>query len=207
MILLRAFLTVGVLLASVLASVLAPVLASPVPATADTGPTTPLSQPARTKIVLRVSDCDGCTVRPFNFRTQTSLGGEKIVADGRVVYRMRTAATRGLGIYVISPDSELGAENLAVVRYKGKQPGDRVSVKSSAKAKRATQCWAGTKQARVTLRMRVHHFTVRYPGAPSEKAIRPYFAPTLRSLGKPWRTQKGMLAIQAPVDCSGKYPF
>ena len=37
-------------------------------------------------------------------------------------------------------------------------------------------------------------------------AIRPYFSPTVRSVGTPWRAYRGQLGTQSVVNCSGSYP-
>ena len=163
---------------------------------------------ARTAVTIQVHGCNGCELTPVNFRTQRGYTPHT-VRSGLVRFTLPSGATRGLGFLVTNsaPHAATQARYLAVARYRGKAAGRPVSATYAAHAGRATQCWAGTSRSRTTLKLTVRHFagTSSYDGSRTDE-IRPYFSPTLRSLGTPWRTHRGQLATQSVIDCSGNYP-
>ncbi len=133
---------------------------------ASAGPSPETAGAARTKVILDVTDCDGCTIGLIRSRRNGSVAYDsptKTVRNGRVTFTTPTRHTRGLLAIVQVPEDDEPALMVGF-RYGGNPVGSRVGVRKVARATTGFPCWAGTSRSRVKLPIRVHHFVPESDG-------------------------------------------
>lgn len=99
--------------------------------------------------------------------------------------------------FEVSPHwSSANAIPLAVVRYKGKQPGDKVLAKAARRQKRGTACWEGTGATQLTLVLRVVKYRQKHVDGTPGHTIRVWFKRMLPSTPPMFPTYKGSYFTQ-----------
>lgn len=133
---------------------------------ATAGPAEGTAPTARTKVVLDVTDCEGCTVGLIRSRRNGTVAYDspiKTVRNGRVTFTTPTRHTHGLLAIVQVPDND-GPGLMVGFRYGGNRVGSNVGVRKVAGETTGFPCWAGTSRSRVTIPVRVHHFVPESDG-------------------------------------------
>ncbi|MBU2073008.1 MAG: hypothetical protein KJ938_01100 [Actinobacteria bacterium] len=122
-----------------------------------------------TRVVLRMPDCEGCTVQvvsalatddPDEPRLWASL--EKQVRDGKVAFPVPSTRTAGMQVLLDAPwEGHLGYRTTVVLRYAGQQPGEEMTVREARDRNRASSCFEGTSRDRVVLPVRTRPLQVQ----------------------------------------------
>lgn len=145
----------GALLAALLLPAAAtPVLASPAPAASERAA-------ARTTLTVHAPGCEGCEITAQSALTSDYedvwQARPTEVLDGVATFRVPTDRTAGLSMSLRAPwERRLGYVTVVAMRYAGTQPGDVVSKREARGKRRASACWAGTRDTayEMTLRTR-----------------------------------------------------
>jgi hypothetical protein len=153
---------------------------------------------------LKVPDCEGCVVGVASFvlgSTDDWSAKPKKVQDGLVTFAVPTDRTDGLSITVRAPwEGATGYVTNVALRYKGKQPGDKVGFTAARAATRASGCWAGTDQSAATIKVKVRRVQVEgYDGkVPGTIAWAAVTQDWLRPLVDTWH---GVVGTQDVMPC------
>lgn len=161
----------------------------------------------RTDLTLRIRGCDRCTVQ-----LQHAIDGEaehvwtsrqqRVGADHRVVFDLRTARTHGLSFVLRAPwGGDTGAVPNMVTRYAGHRVGRVVHRVAARHARRAEGCWAGTRAASARLRFQVDRVRARTLEGRPTKAPLVYSRHTLPSWKPMVRTYRGTIGNQDAFYC------
>lgn len=139
----------------------------------------------RTTLTLVVHGCDGCFITPVQAGdgSVSALwrGRTKTVRGGVVHWRVAIRHTVGMSFDIVDPNAvQLDSMTDIVVAYHGLKVGDRVPAGVAARKRFANGCWAGTRKASVTLRVRIEQFlgVSDLPPPVSGYRIRPYLTRT-----------------------------
>lgn len=140
------------------------------PGTSATAGSSSAAAPSRTRVVLRVRGCDGCTFRASSYYrvgTHVRVWSSRDLAPderGRVRFSVRTDRTDGLSVAVRAPwERRTEAVSQLVFRYGGDRPGDRVTVADARSSRRGNVCYRGTQARRLVLGVR--GYRAHFPGA------------------------------------------
>lgn len=159
--------------------------AATVPPTAAPAVDAPEGAAGMTTLTLLVHGCDGCSITPVQAGDGSApalwQGRTKKVRHGAVRWKVATRHTLGMSFNIVDFDGvALDSMTNIVVAYRGLKVGARVPNGVAAHKKRANGCWAGTRKASVTLRVRVEQFpgTSDLPPAVEGYRIRPYLTRT-----------------------------
>jgi len=129
---------------------------------------TPAAAADKTTVLrINVRACEGCEITLMSFLEGSGedgwSAGPHTVLHGSVAFVVPTVRTTGLSILVHTPwEGATGFATLVAMRYKGMQPGERIGFNKARTKKKASACWAGTDQAKATLRIKVRR--VNLPG-------------------------------------------
>ncbi len=184
------------------------VLAAPVAqaAPAHPAPQAPSAAPT-TQLTLDVSNCDGCVVGVASYLrdSETFWDGAKPkkVVDGSVTFAVPTDRTTGLSITVRAPwEGATGYVTNVALRYKGKQPGDKVGFTAARASTRGTSCWAGTTEDAATIKVVVRRVQVQGYGGkvPGTLAYAKVTQDWLHPLVRTWH---GVVGTQDVMPCQG----
>jgi hypothetical protein len=179
------------------------VLAAPV---AQAAPAHPARAAApTTQLTIEVPSCDGCTVGVASYLqdTDTFWDGAKPteVTNGSVTFAVPTDRTTGLSITVRAPwEGATGYVTNVVLRYKGRQPGDKIGFSAARASTRGSSCWPGTTDDSATIKVVVKKVQVEGYGGkvPGTLAYAKVTQPWLRPLVKTWH---GVLGTQDVMPC------
>jgi hypothetical protein len=131
----------------------------------------------RTRVVIKVADCEGCQVfvqqglrnRWWSSRTRT-------VQDGKVVFVVPSARTRGLSIGITgtweatSPHPS-GFQAIVTLRYKGVPAGTSIDQATARTKTRGSACFPGTTAHRVVFHVTAHKVTIAGNGGPADTTM------------------------------------
>jgi len=133
--------------------------------------TAPSAREARqTTITFQVPDCDGCVVGLVQGRWDPDAtsgvrvwdGGQHEVSDGAVTVTVPRRRTKGMSMTVEAPwEGHTGYITQTVFRHGGKRVGDEVGFKEARSKTRGAGCWAGTRDAEVTIPLTVRKVWVQ----------------------------------------------
>lgn len=158
-----------------------------------------------TRVVLQVLGCDGCSLQAHSYpEDQTdeawSSPGRK-VRDGRVRFRVPTDLTSGMTVSVTAPwERHVGAVSNVVFRYRGQQPGDRVTRQEARAARRGSACFPGTVAPRIELRVRV--IRAHFPGVGGPATAPAAYTVVSQPTAGNWdRVHDGFLGSQDLIPC------
>lgn len=126
-----------------------------------------------TRVVLRMPDCEGCTVQlvsslvtalatddPAEPRLWASL--ERTVRDGKVAFPVPHSRTVGMQVLLDAPwEGHLGYRTTVVLRYAGEQAGDPMTLEEAQDKSRASSCFGGTSRDRLVLPVETHRVDVQ----------------------------------------------
>jgi methionine-rich copper-binding protein CopC len=198
-------------------------ISSPAHATVVAG--RPVTEPATTQapatpagfrlttLVFRVTGCNGCWIdveRQVNpdsttlpHDPQTWQGPRVRIVKGKATTRVPTIWTPGLSFGLTAPwEVDRGAAPLIVTRYAHRNVGQSVSPSFAAKSHSATACWAGSGSTSIVLHVVVTRFRAKnWHTGKLGWASRPYFSPTLRTVGRLWSAPQGTIEVQDYFPC------
>lgn len=138
--------------------------------TADATPTSAAREARQTTITFQVPDCDDCVVGLVQGRWDPDAkwgikvwdGGQHEVRDGEVTVTVPSRRTKGMSMTVEAPwEGHTGYVTQAVFRYGGMKVGDEVGFKEARSKTRGSGCWAGTRDAAVTIPLTVRKVWVQ----------------------------------------------
>ncbi|SDD47793.1 hypothetical protein [Nocardioides lianchengensis] len=157
-----------------------------------------------TRVVLRVVGCDDCSFTAHSYRSGEDAawsGPVRRVRDGKVVLRVPTRLTEGMSISLTAPwERRTGAVSNVVFRYRGQQPGDRVSPQEAREARRGSACFPGIDAPRIKLRVKVHRAHFPGTGARATGAAA-YTVVSQPTVGNRERVYDGFLGSQDVIPC------
>lgn len=160
-----------------------------------------------TRVVLKIDRCAHCVVRLGNttapdYRDWWSSERERVGHDGRVAISVPRRHTAGLYAAMTSARwTALNAEVLVVMRFGGKEVGQRVGARQAAKARRASPCWAGSERSRATWAIRVASYRAVGVDGTRGRAFRAWVPRTKVWLPPMLRIRGGSLGTQESVSC------
>lgn len=147
----------------------------------------------RTRLTFTVEDCEGCEVQLVQARRTLDAdvvhvwqSKTRAVEDAKVTFRIATRRTWGMSVTVRAPwEGQTGYATTLAWRYNGERVGDPVTLDEAVTKRRASACWEGTRQRRVTVPIVVEEVEVdgvheRVPGSIA-------FVPTTSSWLEPMR--------------------
>jgi hypothetical protein len=194
-------------IAAILATVTAAALATTAQGEAHAATGSAGSTASRTTVHLHVTGCDRCSVQ-----LQHAVNGEldvwssaehKIGSDGRAVFHVRTAMTRGLSFVVRAPwEGDTGAVSNIVTRYAGHHVDAHVSRAAARRAGRAEGCWAGTTLDDVRLGFHVARVPGRTLDGHRTRIPLAYATHTMSSWKPSVKTFKGTIGNQDAFYCT-----
>lgn len=162
---------------------------------------------AKTKVTYKIANCEGCEVSVGSYQDD-GQGGQKFwngpqksVQDGSVSFRVPTAYTPGLSTSIRAPwEGQTGYVTQVVMRYKGEDPGTRISSPVARSKSRGTSCWAGTTKDAVTItvvarKVRVGGVHHRVDGTLAFARVTQEWVPWMQ------RAPKGVLGAQDLPPC------
>jgi hypothetical protein len=160
----------------------------------------------RTSVAFLVDGCNRCHVRLY----QAVEGRQHVwesrthrVRDGRVSFDVPTRRTHGLSASLMAPwEGNTGAVTQIVFRYDHEQVGSTVDDREARGKRRASGCWAGTKDKQVLLPLTVRK--ARIPGVDGTPttAARAWIGTTEGWWRPMLRTFRGILGAQDVVFCT-----
>lgn len=138
------------------------------PTAAATSATATTAEPHRTRVVVRVANCEGCEVfLQQGLRERWWSSRVHRVRDGRAVFDVWSGHTRGLSIGITgtweaaSPHPS-GFQSIVTLRYRGVAAGERVSRTVAASKHHGSACFPGTTADRLVFHVEARK--VRIPG-------------------------------------------
>ena len=163
-------------------------------------------QQQKTTLVLKVPSCPKCTID----LTRAITGHQKVwrsknhhVRDGKVTFVLPTARTKGLSLEIYAPwDNACDCNTNIVTRYRGVDPGERLTDTVARHKRRAEGCWAGTTASRFTMTVHVARFKAPQPDGQPGHVMRAYVNPQVASIAPMTRTFKGTLGNQDAFYCA-----
>lgn len=126
----------------------------------------------RTALTVSIADCEGCTVQlqqavPRGDGVRVWSSKAVAVTGGTAVLDVPSRRTWGSVLTLKAPwEGQLGYVTTVAVRYAGHVVGEEVSATEAAGERRATGCWAGTRQPRVIVEVDVERTTVQGVSGP-----------------------------------------
>jgi hypothetical protein len=154
---------------ALVAGLLATFLAAPPPSDA--------AAPARTRVVVKVADCEGCQVFvQQGLRHSWWASKTRTVRDGKAVFVVPSSRTRGLSIGITgtweaaSPHPS-GFQAIVALRYKGVAAGTGIDQASAQAKQRASACFPGTNAHRVVFHVTARKVTVAGNGGPADTTM------------------------------------
>jgi hypothetical protein len=165
------------------------------------------TKPPTTKVTLTAAGCEGCQVSLVNGARRTENtweSGDKIVSGGSVSFTVPRVLTRGLSTIVTAPwentPHPTGYLTTVVWRYAGHDPGTAVSFTDARAQTLASACWAGTRQAAVTVDLTVRKVRVLGNGGMTNGSIA-FTSVTQGSLPPMREVRKGIYGTQEATVC------
>lgn len=138
------------------------------PTATATSSTVTTAEPHRTRVVVRVANCEGCEVfLQQGLRDRWWSSRVHRVRDGRAVFDVWSGHTRGLSIGITgtweaaSPHPS-GFHSIVTLRYRGVAAGERVSRTVAASKQYGSACFPGTTAERLVFHVEARK--VRIPG-------------------------------------------
>jgi hypothetical protein len=119
-----------------------------------------------TVLTVKIRSCEGCEVTLVSYLRGSEDDGwasdPHTIQNGKAAFVVPTEKTHGLSVMVRTPwEGHLGYVTLAVVRYQGLAPGDRIGFNRARTMKKASGCWAGTDEPQASLRIKVRRVTLQ----------------------------------------------
>lgn len=140
-------------------------------------PSSVAAAPARTRVVVKVADCEGCQVFvQQGLRHSWWASRTRTVRDGKAVFVVPSSRTRGLSIGITgtweaaSPHPS-GFQAIVALRYKGVAAGTGIDQAGAQAKQRASVCFPGTKAHRVVFRVTARKVTIAGNGGPADTTM------------------------------------
>jgi hypothetical protein len=119
-----------------------------------------------TVLTVKIRSCEGCEITLISYLRGNEDEGwasdPHSIQNGKAAFVVPTEKTRGLTVTVQTPwEGHLGYVTMAVVRYQGLAPGDRIGFNRARTMKKASGCWAGTDEKQASLRIKVRRVTLQ----------------------------------------------
>jgi hypothetical protein len=113
---------------------------------------------ATTTIRLDVVGCDGCRVQAVQNvdGTLPYQSESRVVRRGHVSFTVPTSSTQRMAFLVYAPfdeEARAGVPMVVVLGYRGKDPGEKISMRFALGSHVSSGCWAGTSDAVVDNRL------------------------------------------------------
>ncbi|QSR25891.1 hypothetical protein CFH99_09670 [Nocardioides aromaticivorans] len=178
------------------------------PAAAATSSTTATSaEPHRTRVVVRVANCEGCQVfLQQGLRDRWWSSRVHRVRDGRAVFDIRSGHTRGMsvgitGTWEASSPHPSGFQSIVTLRYRGIAAGERVSRAVAQGKAHGSACFPGTTADRLVLRVEARKVRIPGNGGPALSTLA-WASPQTRTMaGTQQRLFHGIQGAQDVVPC------
>jgi len=160
-----------------------------------------------TVLTVKIRACEGCEVTLVSYLQEDPQSGwssePHTIAGGQAAFVVPTAKTLGLTAMIRTPwEGQTGYVTMAVFRYQGLVPGDRIGFNRARTMTKASGCWAGTSARQATLRIKVRRVMV--PGVHGKVPGQIAWAPTTQVWLRPTLpVYGGVLGAQDVILCKG----
>jgi hypothetical protein len=165
------------------------------------------TQAQNTVLTVKIRSCEGCEVTLISYLRGSEEDGwasdPHSIQNGKAAFVVPTEKTHGLSVMVRTPwEGHMGYATMAVIRYQGLAPGDRIGFNQARTMKKASGCWAGTDDKEASLRIKVRRVTV--PGVHERVPGQIVWMPTTQSWLRPiYPVYGGVLGGQDVILCRG----
>lgn len=165
------------------------------------------SSAARTRVVVKVADCDGCEVFvQQGLRHRWWASKTRTVQDGKVVFVVPSSRTRGMSIGITgtweaaSPHPS-GFQAIVTLRYRGVPAGTSIDQAGAQAKERGSACFPGTDAPRVVFHVTARKVSVAGNGGPADTTLA-WADPQLRTMrGTAMEVFDGVAGAQDIVPC------
>lgn len=168
----------------------------------------PAAAPHRTKVVVKVADCEGCAVfLQQGLRDSWWSSRTQRVRDGKAVFSVPSTRTRGMSIGITgtweatSPHPS-GFQSIVTLRYRGTPVGEQVTAAVARTQRRGSACYAGTRADRVVFHVEARRQRIAGNGGPAVTTLA-WASPQAAVLPRTQeRVYRGVFGAQDVVPCS-----
>jgi len=136
-------------------------------------PSSAAAAPHRTRVVVKVADCEGCQVfLQQGLRSSWWSSRTHRVRDGKAVFSVPSTRTRGMSIGITgtweatSPHPS-GFQAIVTLRYRGVAAGEEVTAAEAKTKRRGSACYPGTSADRVVFRIQARKLRIAGNGGPA----------------------------------------
>lgn len=164
--------------------------------------------PHRTRVVIRVADCEGCQIfLQQGLRNSTWSSRTQRVRDGKAVFSVPSTHTRGMsigitGTWEASTPHPSGFQAIVTLRYRGVAAGEQVTPAVARSKRHGSACYAGTSADRVVLRIEARRQRIAGNGGPALTTLA-WASPQTPVLPRTQeRVYRGVFGAQDVVPCS-----
>jgi hypothetical protein len=162
---------------------------------------------ARTRVVVKVADCEGCQVFvQQGLRNRWWASRTRTVQDGKVVFVVPSSRTRGMSIGITgtweaaSPHPS-GFQAIVALRYQGVPAGTGIDQANARAKERGSACFPGTNAHRAVFRVTARKVTVAGNGGPADTTMA-WADPQVRTMrGTMMDVVDGVAGAQDIVPC------
>lgn len=165
------------------------------------------AEPHRTRVVVRVDNCEGCEVfLQQGLRDRWWSSRVHRVRDGRAVFDVWSGRTRGMsvsitGTWEASSPHPSGFRSVVTLRYRGIAAGERVSRAVAESKSYGSACFPGTTAERLVLRVEARKVRIPGNGGPALSTLA-WASPQTRTMaGTQARLFHGIQGAQDIVPC------
>ena len=177
------------------------------PAGAATSATAGTAEPHRTRVVVRVANCEGCQVfLQQGLRDRWWSSRVHRVRDGRAVFDVWSGHTRGMsvgitGTWEASSPHPSGFQSIVTLRYRGIAAGERVSRAVAEGKSFGSACFPGTTADLLVLHVEARKVRIPGNGGPALSTLA-WASPQTRTMaGTQQRLFHGIQGAQDIVPC------
>ena len=163
--------------------------------------------PHRTRVVVRVADCEGCAVfLQQGLRHHWWSSATRQVHDGKVVFSVPSSRTRGMSIGITGPweaasPHPSGFQAIVTLRYRGVAAGAPVTEAVARSKRRGNACYPGTTADRLVLHVQARKVRIAGNGGPADTTLA-WASPQTRVMaGTGQRVYGGIFGAQDVVPC------
>ncbi|WP_418059569.1 hypothetical protein [Pimelobacter simplex] len=167
----------------------------------------PAAAPHRTKVVVKVADCEGCEVfLQQGLRHSWWSSRVRRVHDGKVVFSVPSHRTRGLsigitGTWEASTPHPSGFQAIVTLRYRGVAAGAEVTPAVARTKRQGSACYAGTRADRVVFHVEARRQRIAGNGGPALTTLA-WASPQTAVLPRTQeRVYRGVFGAQDVVPC------
>lgn len=171
-------------------------------------PSPAAAAPHRTKVVVKVADCEGCQVfLQQGLRDAWWSSPVRRVHDGKAVFSVPSRRTQGMSIGITGTweartPHPSGFQAIVTLRYRGVPAGQEVTAALAKTQRRGSACFPGTSADRVVFHVEARRQRIAGNGGPALTTLA-WASPQTAVLPRTQqRVYRGVFGAQDIVPCS-----